>query len=300
MKIRYEAKNFRAATLEVIAQANAIIQAYQADGLRLTLRQLYYRFVAQDLLPNTQRSYDRLGSIVNDGRLAGLLDWNAIEDRGRARIANPHWEDPGSIIESAASGYGIDLWEDQPTRVEVWVEKQALEAVIGKACSPMDVPYFACKGYVSQSAMWRAHRRFDRWRDQHDQRITILHLGDHDPSGIDMTRDIRDRLNYVFGSTVDVQRIALNMDQIEAYGPPPNPAKLTDSRAGEYIAEHGTSSWELDALEPRVMIDLITEHIEGIVDQDRFDARKAKQEYEREALDACADRWDEVVEFLDL
>lgn len=83
----------------------------------------------------------------------------------------------------------------------------------------------------------------------HRERRVILHLGDHDPSGIDMTRDISDRLE-LFGADVEVKRIALNWDQIDEFTPPPNPAKLSDSRAGAYIAEYGDESWELDALEP--------------------------------------------------
>lgn len=97
--------------------------------------------------------------------------------------------------------------------------------------------------------MWRATRRLG------DGDI-IFYLGDHDPSGIDMTRDIRDRLR-MFGVDVEIDRLALNMDQVKKYNPPPNPAKMTDTRCHSYVSEFGNESWELDALEPRLMAELV-------------------------------------------
>jgi hypothetical protein len=297
--IEYRAKNFRPATEEIIGHANAIIAAYQEQDLTLTLRQLYYRFVAADLIPNTSQSYDRLGSIINDARLAGRVDWEAIEDRGRELERLARWRDPADLIESAARQYHLDHWQGQEYRPEVWVEKQALEAVVGQACEPLDVPYFSCKGYTSQSEMWRAAGRFERYARRGQQPV-IIHLGDHDPSGIDMTRDITERINYLFGVEAQVVRIALNMDQVEEFGPPPNPAKVTDSRAAGYIARYGTSSWELDALEPAYMQELIQRHIQDHCEGEKWDAVHERQEEQRRLLKVLSEDWDEVVEALDL
>jgi len=296
--ICYVEKNFSAGSREVIAQANEIVEAYQAQDLVLTLRQLYYRFVASDLIPNTDRSYKRLGSIINDARLAGEIDWNAIEDRGRNLIRRSHWSTPGGIISSAAASYAIDKWKGQDNYVEVWVEKQALEAIIDQACEPLDVNCIACKGYMSQSEMWRASIRY-REMIQADRTPVIIHLGDHDPSGLDMTRDIQDRLE-IFGVQMEVNRIALNMDQVEEFDPPPNPAKLSDSRAAGYITEFGSESWELDALEPAVLRDLIRKTIRSYLNKKKFKAREQREESERNALEEVSDRWNEVVEFLEI
>lgn len=103
--------------------------------------------------------------------------------------------------------------------------------------------------------MHSAAKRFEGYVYQGISPV-IIHLGDHDPSGIDMTRDIIDRMD-IFEAGVGVERIALNMDQIELYNPPKNPAKLSDTRAKGYIEKFGSSSYELDALEPRVIRDLI-------------------------------------------
>ena len=289
MKERYINKRFRQESLEIITQASEIIREYRQQGFSLTLRQLYYQFVARDLIPNSQRSYKRLGSIINDARLAGLIDWSAIEDRTRNMQGNPHWETPRDLIESARAQYGIDMWQNQPERVEVWIEKEALVGVISRVCGELDVNYFACRGYVSQSEQWRAGLR-SRDTDQHK---VILHFGDHDPSGIDMTRDNLDRLSMFSFGNVSVERIALNMDQVEEYGPPPNPAKVTDSRFEDYLREYGPESWELDALEPKVITQLITDHVLAHRDSDLWEEREAKLNDDMATLDDIIERLDE-------
>jgi len=291
MKRRYVDKSFRGKSLEIIEQANAIIQEYEAQGYNLTLRQLYYQFVSRDLIDNKQTEYKRLGSVINDGRLAGLIDWLAIEDRTRNLQSLTHWSSPADIIESCASQFRYDLWADQPWHIEVWVEKEALAGVFARVCNEWDVSYFACRGYVSQSEMWRAGRRLLRKERNAGKETRIIHFGDHDPSGMDMTRDIRDRLS-LFGSNVDVTRVALNIDQVEQYGPPPNPAKLTDSRSTGYCAEYGNESWELDALEPRVLAGLVDDEIESVLDTDAWEYSKERQQEARDRLQELADTWD--------
>jgi len=263
MKQLFVDKNFKDSSLTIISKANDIIEEYRAQGFILTLRQLYYQFVARALLPNTQQSYKRLGSIINDARLAGMVDWLSIEDRTRNVKSNYHYTGPRQAVQDALDTYEIDMWANQPERVEVWIEKEALAGVIAGVCDEMDVPYFACRGYVSQSEQWRAYRRALYYTHERSQRTIILHFGDHDPSGIDMTRDNRDRLEIFTGNnyTTTIERLALNWEQIEDFSPPPNPAKITDSRFAAYADQYGDESWELDALEPKILTDLIRQHV---------------------------------------
>ncbi len=241
-KIFYQLTKFRDAALHTIARANQILEEYAEKGYDLTLRQLYYQFVARGLIANNMREYKNLGSIINDGRLCGLIDWDHIVDRTRNVRSNAHWERPHDIIEACARQFQFDKWSDQESRIEVWIEKDALVGVVERVCTQLDIPYFSCRGYVSQSEIHEAALdRFKPWADA-GQQVVILHLGDHDPSGIDMTRDIESRL-HIFGADVDMRRIALNMAQVRQYNPPPNPAKITDSRATKYIEEHGDESW---------------------------------------------------------
>lgn len=295
-KIKYIDHTFNAKSLDLIARCNAIITSYTNQGYSLTLRQLYYQLVARDLIENTQKSYDRIGEMINNARLAGLIDWLAIEDRTRNLRALSHWESPEDIIESARNSFRIDKWARQERRIEVWVEKDALIGVLEGVCNRLDVPYFSCRGYTSQSELWGAARRLQGYIRENKHPL-IIHLGDHDPSGKDMTRDINDRFELFMGGA-DVERIALNYDQIQTYNPPPNPAKMSDSRAHGYVAEFGYDSWELDALEPSVIAQLIEDKILEYRDEDLWNEAVKEENEMLGLLGETAKRWSEVVDFL--
>jgi len=280
-------KQFGREAMQIIHVAEEICDDYADQGYDLSLRQLYYQFVSRDLLANTEKNYKRLGNIISDARLAGLIDWDAIKDRGRETISNSHWTSIGDIIRACANKYNIDLWDTQYNHVELMVEKQALEGVLEPVCRRWDIGFTANKGYSSSSALYETGKRLaekGRRKDLH-----VIYLGDHDPSGIDMTRDVEDRLCLFSNSYVEVHRIALNMDQVELYNPPENPAKLTDSRAAEYIRNFGDSSWELDALEPRVLVSLVEQKIKELVDQSLFDESITERDVQRAKLQEIAD-----------
>lgn len=284
MKEAFIEKNFTQKSLERLALANKILDEYKAQGFSLTLRQLYYQLVARGFIENSQRSYKRLGNLINDARLAGHVDWHMITDRGRSSDLNSHWDNPGQIVKSAARSFAIDKWEDQPNHLEVMVEKDALSGVLWPVCSELDIHFTANKGYPSASLLYNMAKRIRAQARLYDKRVYILHLGDHDPSGIDMTRDLADRLGLLAEMTVEIDRLALNMDQVEKYNPPENPAKITDSRYHAYVYQYGESSWELDALEPRVLADLVAEFVKAHRDEDLWKAALAREDSMRDEL----------------
>lgn len=299
-----DVKAFAPATVALMQQADEIATNYAHRGFSLSLRQLYYQLVTVNAFPNREQSYNRLGRVVSDARMAGIMDWSHIEDRGR-EAHGTNWvgtepESQAELIRNAKWGYLLDLWEGQDVRPEVWVEKQALEDVASKATRGLRVGYFACKGYVSQSEMWSAGRRMRRTFLDHGQPPLVLHLGDHDPSGLDMTRDIRERLSLFAEMPVEVRRIALNMDQIEDLNPLPNPAKVTDSRFRDYQLEYGDESWELDAIRPEDLVTLIRDELEKILEPDSFNAQVSTEQREQGKFDVIADQWDDVLDFLGL
>jgi hypothetical protein len=295
MREHFIDRRFSKGSLALIEQANEIVDQYRAQGFVLTLRQLYYQFVARGLIPNQQSEYKRLGSVINDARLAGLLDWDMIEDRTRNLEDLPRWDTPQDLIYAISEQYRSDIWSDQSHRPEVWIEKEALVGVVEPVCRELRVPYFACRGYGSQSELWRAGHRFRR-HVRKGQHVIVLHFGDHDPSGIDMTRDNADRLALFsrMNGAVEVRRLALNMDQVEQYNPPPNPAKATDARFAGYEAIHGDESWELDALEPQLISDLVRENVEALIDRARWNAVIAAEETARGVMKNVADSWEDV------
>lgn len=285
--IEYKEKNFSNLSLTIIDSANSIIAEYQEQGFDLTLRQLYYQFVSRNLVDNKQSEYKRLGGIVNDARLAGLIDWNCIVDRTRSlKNTAGGWYSPKQIIESCADSYYIDKWQNQKHRLEVWIEKDALTGVISGVCEEFDIPYFSCRGYTSQSEMWSASQRFEDYIKYPCQSVIIIHLGDHDPSGIDMTRDIQERLEtFLFlDEKFPVVRIALNINQVTNQNLPPNPAKLSDSRAQKYIKKYGAESWELDALEPSYITQIIEEEILSWREEDKWEEMVEKEATERNII----------------
>ena len=296
-RICYKKHRFSDDTWDIVVQANEIIEEFAEQGFDLTLRQLYYQFVSRDLIENSDKSYARLGKIISDARMAGYVDWDAIVDRTRRVRENTHWESPTAIVEACSETFKYDKWEDQPVRVEVWIEKDALVGVFEQLCRTEDVPLFSCRGYTSQSAQWRAGQRMLERVLQGDeegkiaQATIVLHLGDHDPSGIDMTRDIEDRLKLFMGDAkkcIGVERLALNYDQIRRHRPPPNPAKLSDSRAKEYIKEHGYESWELDALDPITLNEIVRSRIYEIRKDKLWKKALARERRARQTLGVVA------------
>ncbi|MEJ7862353.1 MAG: hypothetical protein WKF90_12050 [Pyrinomonadaceae bacterium] len=299
-KICIQEKDFRANTLVLIDKCNVILERYNAAGYDMTVRQVYYQLVSADEIENSEKSYNKIQLLLNDARLAGLVDWDFIVDRTRSLREQPTWDSPEDILEGALNGFRIDKWASQDFRPEVWIEKDALVGVFERACNALQVPVLSCRGYASLSEMFEAgYRRFNRYR-RGSQTPFILHFGDHDPSGIDMSRDIVDRLTLLSkAGKPKFDRLALNMDQVDQYNPPPNPAKITDTRVRDYIIKFGGSSWELDALEPTVLDAIIRKNILAIRDEDRWLEAVAEENHHKETLSRIAENYDEIEEFLD-
>lgn len=348
MKKAFTEIRFRSESRRVLDHALDVIQRYEAEGYKLSLRQLYYQLVAANVVENTERSYKRVGELLVNARYAGLASWDMIEDRGRSTITPPHWSTPRDILDTAAEAYRIDKWTAQPHHVEVMVEKAALEGVLQPVCHSLDVPFTSNRGYSSASAMFEAAQRLEshfrarmtriggmplrfrnvrtlryvndyllpecgkylhleqdsngqpllRWTSEglaeaHLPRIVVLYLGDHDPSGIDMARDVHERLALLSDRIpLEVHRIALNMDQIRALKPPENPAKMTDARAASYVRRFGASSWELDAVPPEDLARIVTDAVVALRDPAIWAAECDRENAERSHLSDFVDTFD--------
>lgn len=267
MKESFVVRKFSDSSISTIQVVNRILDEYRMQGFRLSLRQLYYQLVARDYIPNNQRSYKNVGSLISNARQAGLVDWEMIEDRNRETSIPGHWESPAEIVASAARQFRIDKWIDQPYHIEVMVEKDALSVVLGPVCRSLDIGITANKGYCSSSTMYEIGKRLEE-NSEDGKQICVIYLGDHDPSGIDMTRDVRERLQmYARLEDLEVIRLALNWNQIEEWKPPENPAKETDARYSAYVRKFGASSWELDAVEPAQLAELVRSEVQKRIDE---------------------------------
>lgn len=283
-KLCYVPRTFNEDNRRLIATANTILMQYQQNGFPITLRGLYYQFVGKDIIPNNARSYDRLGSLINDARLAGLVDWKHLQDNMRYLEGEPVVTGPAEAMQKMKDKFRLDLWAGQEWRPEVWSEKDAMLGVMEGICKKLRVNFFACRGYTSQTAMWQAGQRMAQYM-QEGQRPIIFHFGDHDPSGIDMTRDNRERLAMFAGAPVTVVRLGLNMPEVEQYKLPPNYAKPTDARYKGYRKQYGDDCWEIDAIPPEFIADMIEDAVVKIRDPAKWELALGEEAEDLDKLD---------------
>lgn len=293
MKVAYRVKRFRLPSLVLIELMNGILDDYETQGYRLTVRQVYYQLVARNVIANTEREYDRITRLCNDTRMSGLMDWDMIEDRTREFIRRARWNSCAEILRASAHSYHQDMWANQARRVFCVVEKDALAGVLTPVCEELDVPLLAARGYPSASVIREFSVADVVPALQQGQDVVILNLGDHDPSGLDMTRDLRERLAVFTRQKITVQRIALNLHQVRELNPPENPAKQTDKRFKEYARQFGPASWELDALTPEYLARLVEEHVRRYIDATKWQEAKAAINTGKAQLRAIAQRFQE-------
>lgn len=317
-----KAHRFSPEANQLVRKCVEIVESYQGQGLKLTLRQLYYQLVSANVIKNEERQYKKLSSLLSDARLMGRIDWDAIEDRIRVPRVPQEFKNLQELVDAALNSYRLDRWKGQENYVEVWIEKDALAGIVAPIAREYHVTMMVNRGYSSQSAMYDAAKRFlkachgedlpyktgaelyegkdadekmlavlkkinvldaEALSDPPPRNPILLYLGDHDPSGEDMVRDIGARLS-MFGIEVDVRKLALTIDQVHEYDPPPNPAKMTDPRAEEYVDKHGATSWEVDALRPDVLDQLIRDSLESVIDMAAMDKVKRLEKRDKAIL----------------
>jgi len=345
---------------EVVDEIIRIVRKYAAAGYTLTLRQLHYQFVGhRQQYVNHDSAYKKLGDILDDCRYSGLIDWDAIEDRGRVPHLDYWVEDIANALDDTAESYKLDRMRGQDNVIEVWTEKDALSGIFKRSTQKYHVRLCVNKGYTSSSAIYKSYQRVKNIIIS-GKAFVILYFGDHDPSGLDMIRDIRDRIEYFLsnGSLQDneyfydkvqnwwdeneydiynlvgsgfltekqcdeimksegdikdelmkawesarirlyinqnnlfaVNPIGLTIEQIKQYDLPPNPTKLTDSRAKGYIAKFGQTCWEVDALEPQVLTDIVESNIESLINVDLYESVLQEESEERTEVEKIAEQY---------
>jgi hypothetical protein len=302
MKIKFREVRLSKANKERLGTINGIIQEYQKEGYKLTLRQLYYQLVSRDVIPNKQSEYSKLSTLLKEGRMGGVVDWDAIEDRLRQPSSPSSWDSPQSAMNALIQQYKLPRMEGQRNYIEVWVEKDALSGVLKRVTEKYHIPILVNRGYSSASAMFDAYNRFkdgikEIIGDDEDGEgsVIIFYLGDFDPSGMDMIRDVEDRIlefatKHFNNFPLQVIPIALTKEQIKKYNPPPNPAKRTDPRAKDFIAKHGATSWEVDALPPNVLNKLLEDVIKKHINIGMYEEIVSRENADKEKLESLIEQ----------
>lgn len=338
VKCKYDDGSVRIWSEDKALVANRIItivEDYRRQGYRLTLRQLHYQFVSKNWIINHDTAYKKLGGILDDCKYAGLIDWNSIEDRGRIPNIGYSVDDIADALQDTVNHYKLDRQVGQDVIIELWTEKDAISNILERVTRKYHIHLVVNKGYTSSSAIYQAYQRFLELIKS-GKKVKVLYFGDHDPSGLDMIRDIRERLlkfmcqgeqlsedddfreridgwmeenGFDFGDVArneypyftekhainmysntaddhdiedgwsafykaktqffieendlfEVIQVGLTMNQIKELDLPPNPTKLTDARAKSYIEKFGRTCWEVDALNPAKLTEIIEEKIQ--------------------------------------
>lgn len=281
-----------------------VLEEHEAIDIRLTNRQFYYQLVGKDLIPNADEIYKRICVFLTDSRYAGRIDWESIEDKERGSEMPSDWENVNAIISSAIYSYRLPRWQDQDYYLEMYCEKKAGINTLKPIADKWHIHFGFNKGYSSASAMYELSKRIAE-QIEDGKKARILYFGDHDASGLDMIRDIRTRIiEFLIGGHIvidplgddednpnfEIIPVALTMQQIKKWNPPPNPAKMTDPRAKWYIAQFGKVSWELDSLKPLELRKMADKSVREFVAVDKYNAWIKREDKEKQALKDFADK----------
>jgi len=259
---------------QVVDVTNKVISQYD---VRLTVRQIYYRLISPpfQLFANKMSNYKGFDKILTRAREKEDVDWRRIEDRSRTTIGGDGgWDSPEQFTEYVIQrtkdlweGYGRPAWRGQENYVEVWVEKDALATLVSNVANRFNVLTYPSRGYSSFTRVKEAIE--DRFAEVIDTRnIFIVHLTDHDPSGLDMTKDLEKRISEYSEDSdrIEVHRVALTHEQVKQFDLASNPTKSADPRATKYVAEYGDQCWELDALPPDELEKIVELNVKRWID----------------------------------
>ena len=263
----------------------AALEVFDQYDTAITLRQLYYRLVARLLIPNTINSYKRLSRIMVKAREEEAVPVNCLEDRSRRILgrgdvgydsAEDYLKQKLSSLQDSWKGFTMPMWEEQPVYVLISLEKDALSRLVSRVANLYSVRTFPTRGYPSFSYV-QIMANYMQTR-LGGKPTVLLYFGDFDPSGVDIERDLEDRLSRYGAKDFKVKRIALTAEQIRQYDLPPMPVKRSDARAESFMATHGDRSVELDALDPNLLQEVVEKAILENIDVRKWNTRVKKIE----------------------
>ena len=262
-------------TRKLIEAAYEVLSQYTP----MTLRQCYYQLVSKHIIDNNLNEYKRLSNALVKARQEGIIPWEWIEDRTRQPRVVSMWRDLTGFLNTVREAYRKNIWPNQPSYLEVWVEKEALSGIFEAITNKYGVTLVVGRGYNSWSALREAAERIICY----DKPATVLYFGDFDPSGEDIVRALTEGLAF-FGTRPKVIKVALTKEDVLAYNLPPDFTKKTDTRARKFIEQYGDMAVELDALPLPVLQQKIEDSVEENLDLSAFDETLSQQEAEQERL----------------
>lgn len=249
-------------SLELVSAAHDVLDEY-ADLLPLTLRQVFYRLVAQGAIDKTERGYARLCEVMNRARRAEMVPMDAIRDDGTTIRTAHDFDDEAEAndyLHHLAANARMDLQRGQSERLEVWCEAAGMVPQLQRVAHPYGVPVISSGGFDSLTAKYETASRYDA-----QGATTVLHLGDYDPSGVHIFKSLAEDIQAFTFAPVVFIRLAVRPEQIEQYGLPTAPPKKSDNRAF-----NDTRTVQAEAFDPAQLASLVRYAIEARMDMGAY------------------------------
>jgi len=256
-----------------------IVEIIEGSAYPMTVRQVFYQFVAKGIMPNTHDAYRQIVDYLTVARQRGFISWDSIEDRTRFPHVVAMWEDLPSFVNSALDQFRLDAWKEQPVYIEFHLEKAAMMSFFLPILRPYGITLNVSKGFDSLSAIYQTSLRLKA----HEKPASILYFGDFDPSGEEIFISLKKRLAF-FGCQPEFLKCAIDKADIERYNLPPNSAKSKDVRSAKFIEKYGNACVELDALPPEVLADRINKEIQSRIDPAAFNRILKRQKRQAKKL----------------
>jgi hypothetical protein len=244
----------------------------------MTVRQLFYRLVSEQVIEKTESEYNgTVGRLLTKMRREGVLPYEWIADNTRWMRKPQTHSSLHAALEESVEFYRRALWNDQNAYVEVWLEKDALAGVLLEETAAYDVPLMVTRGYSSLTFL---HSAAEAIAEQ-NKPAYLYYFGDHDPSGVDIPRNVEQRLRELApDAEIVFERVAVNPDQIREWNLPTRPTKKSDSRSRNFTG----GSVEVDAIPPAQLRQLAKDRIESHIDQRILQRTMRIEKAERETL----------------
>jgi hypothetical protein len=253
----------------------------------ITGRGIGYKLFTAGLIPSMKKGpMQCVYRLLKEAREEGTIPWEWIVDETRELEQRPSWADPAAFVRVVSRSYRRDFWNEQPVRVEVWSEKGTIRGVLAPVLDKYGVGFRVMHGFNSATQV------FDIAQDDDGRQLIALYIGDYDPSGMNMSEhDLPNRLAEYGGDHVDLRRVTLKREHLDDLPSFPASDKKKDTRHDWFVHQFGDRCWELDALDPNVLRNLVEGAIQDEIEPSSWQRCAIVERAERESLRTVLDSW---------
>ena len=253
----------------------------------ITLRGLFYRVVSAGVLPSTDaKHYKRIGRVMTKLRESGVVPFSWLIDSLRSTVKPSSWSGVNDYVETVRDCYRKDFWASLPEYVHIFCEKDAIAGTLAPVTREFDVALSPIRGYSSLSF---AHQIADEW-NQIEKPITAYYVGDYDPSGFDLERDIREKLRRYCDVVFEWVRLGVLREDFDEFDLIRLDPKKSDKRYQAFVEQYGESCAEIDAIPATELRRRIQDAIESHVPSDEWERLQAVEKAEKETFGSFLDQ----------